>query len=155
MSACGAPANDEAPYTRPAELDGVRLSSGDGGSPSHQAGENCMACHSAASDAPERAGPGLFTVASTVWRSEGEALVPLPGATIELRTAPFGGGELVLAIPTDAQGNAFTTEPVGFFGQSLFPHVVLEGRSVSMPFPTNSGACNMCHHTGGLEIVVP
>jgi hypothetical protein len=116
----------------------VQLKSQRGGT-SHEAGKNCMACHG-----PNGLGPGLFTVAGTALTSE---RAPNANATVLLSTRPSGGGTVVLTLQTDAQGNFYSTEPLPLPDTPLFPRV--EGFEplsfISMPFPTNSGACNMCH----------
>jgi hypothetical protein len=107
---------------------------------SHNAGRNCLQCHQ--ENGPGR---GRFTIAGTAYDAAGKALT---SGTIELRTAPAGKGDVVLAVAIDQNGNFFTTEAADFFkdGAPLFPAVRGEGDSVSsMPFPTRSGACNVCH----------
>jgi hypothetical protein len=109
------------------------------GGTSHEAGKNCMACHG-----PHGLGPGLFTVAGTALTSERK---PNPNATLLLSTQPNGTGTVVLTLEADAQGNFYSTEPLPLPDTPLFPRV--EGAEplsfIAMPFPTNSGACNMCH----------
>jgi hypothetical protein len=142
------------PFARDPALDDVQLASSATTSDSHENGENCMACHSVASNSAETAGPGLFSVGGSLWSGSPDALEPLAGATIELRTEPFGAGEVIASIPSDALGNAYTTQEIDFFGAPVFPHVVHpNGNAISMPFPTESGACNMCHHPGGIELI--
>jgi hypothetical protein len=112
---------------------------------SHNAGQNCIGCHQALGP-----GRGRFQVALTVFDASGQ---PVVDPTLELRTeSPFaGGGELVARIEGDALGNVFTTEELPFLTQSLFPVVIgklgtsTTARSAAMPFPTQSGACNLCH----------
>jgi hypothetical protein len=66
---------------------------------------------------------------------------------VELRSAPNGQGNLVMAVDIDNYGNFFTTAELPFPDTSLFPY--LKGpdgmMSAFMPFPTISGACNVCH----------
>jgi hypothetical protein len=155
--ACGGAepdAPDDEPFVRDSTLDEAELTSAPGLAESHENGANCMACHSAASDSAATAGPGLFSVGLSLFIAGDDALAPLSGATLELRTAPFGEGDLVASIPSDDLGNVYTTEPIDFFGAPLFPHVTRGAASISMPFPTQSGACNMCHFTGGVALVV-
>jgi hypothetical protein len=105
---------------------------------SHNMGLNCMGCHQ-----PHGPGRGLFTAAGTMFDAEG---APLPGGTVELRTAGAGQGDVVLALEVDRNGNFFTTEALPFPDTSLFPFVKAKsGASSFMPFPTISGACNICH----------
>jgi len=129
-------------YERDASLN-IELVSEAAGDSSHNAGENCMHCHQ-----PRGPGPGLFTSAGTVYNSDGTLSA---GATVELWTGFGGSGELRVAVEADSRGNFFTTEPVEFFGdEALFPFVrAADGeRTTLMPFPTRSGACNVCHVGG-------
>jgi hypothetical protein len=140
-----APVIGDPEYPRDPALD-VPLVSANGGQSSHNEGENCVQCHQ--SHGPGR---GLFTVAGTVYEGEGEVS---PDATVELWTGLGGTGELRLRIEADARGNFFTTESINFFGDDpLYPFVTAkDGDRVNfMPFPTDSGACNICH-VGGLLI---
>lgn len=123
---------------RSPELDAVQLKSQRGGT-SHEAGSNCMACHG-----PNGTAPGRFTVAGTAVTSRRE---PNPDATVTLSTSPNGGGTVVLTLEADASGNFYTTEAAPFPQQSLYPRVTSRATaSVNfMPFPTQSGACNVCH----------
>ncbi len=124
----------------------IELVSEVAGASSHRAGENCMHCHQ--SRGP---GPGLFTSAGTVYNQDGTISA---GATVELWTGFGGSGELRVAVEADSLGNFFTTEPIDFFGDApLFPFVRAEDgeRTTLMPFPTRSGACNVCH-VGGFVI---
>ena len=76
---------------------------------------------------------------------------PSPDATVELWTMPGGQGDLVLRIEADALGNFYTTAPLDLAGAPAFPFVrSADGMSANlMPFPTSSGACNVCHAAGG------
>ena len=153
-SACDGEPPHEHEFVRDAALDEAQLTSAPGDTKSHENGANCMACHSAASDSAETAGPGLFTVAASLWSGTPDDLAPLvEGASIQLRTEAFGGGDLIAEYPVDANGNVYTTDAIDFFGAPVFPHVVRGDNVISMPFPTNSGACNLCHHVGGIELI--
>jgi hypothetical protein len=131
---CGPKTETEKP--RAAELDGVKLTSS-AEKKSHFAGQNCMTCHSANGN-----GPGLFQVAGTLYTSQGAIN---PGGTIELRSAPRQGGELIVSLQADLDGNFYSTDAVGLENVRRF--VVVKGarETVEMPFPTESGACNLCH----------
>ncbi len=139
-SACGSDDGTNPPPTvqRAPELDAVSLKSQRDGT-SHQAGSNCMACHG-----PNGTAPGLFTVAGTAVNSRRQ---PNPDATMTLSTAPNGAGTVVLTLEADASGNFYTTEAVPLPRQQLYPRVTSRTTaSVNfMPFPTMSGACNVCH----------
>jgi hypothetical protein len=106
---------------------------------SHNMGQNCMNCHQARGP-----GKGQFTTAGTLFKPSG---APLAGGTVELRSAPNGQGDLILAVDVDLNGNFFTTKALPFPDAALFPFVrgpEMNGSSF-MPFPTMSGACNVCH----------
>jgi hypothetical protein len=103
---------------------------------SHMAGTNCASCHSA-----EGVAPGFFTTSGTVLQTTD---APYPGVTVELRTAPMGGGMLLASAVTDRDGNFFTTAPLP--AASMFVSLVNPmGTRRPMPFPTLSGQCNFCH----------
>ena len=142
LAACGSD-DGSGPFVRPdarrpPELDTVSLKSTRGGT-SHEAGNNCMTCHG-----PNGTARGLFTVAGTAFTSRRE---PNPDATVTLSTAPNGAGTVVLTLEADTRGNFYTTEAMPFPDQQLYPRVTSRATaSVNfMPFPTMSGACNVCH----------
>jgi hypothetical protein len=134
-------------YARDPALD-IPLHSAHAGATSHGVGENCMSCHQ-----PHGPGPGLFSAAGTLYDQGGE---PLPGGVVELRTGGDGQGDLVVRLEVDGLGNFYTTEPLALTERPLFPTVYGPdgvGRN-HMPFPTRSGACNVCH-VGGFVVRVP
>lgn len=141
-TACGSDDEDGAPTAptaqRTPELDAVSLAS-QRGATSHEAGSNCMACHG-----PNGTAPGRFTVAGTAFTSRRQ---PNPDATVSLSTGPNGAGTVVLTLDADTSGNFYTTQAVPLPQQKLFPRVTSSTTaSVNvMPFPTMSGACNVCH----------
>lgn len=140
LTACGGGEGRTPPPVaqRSPELDAVSLRSQRGGT-SHEAGNNCMACHG-----PNGTAPGRFTVAGTAVTSRRQ---PNPDVTLTLSTAPNGGGTVVLTLESDASGNFYTTEAVPLPDQELFPRVTnrTTGAVNFMPFPTMSGSCNVCH----------
>jgi cytochrome c551/c552 len=140
MASCGVE-NSTAP--RKPELDAVSLRSAPEKA-SHFEGKNCMECHG-----PNGNGPGLFKVAGTVLTAQGK---PNASATVELRTANQNG-EVVLSLPTDKNGNFYSTEAIDL--ETVKRWVFVKGSSGNngMPFPTQSGACNLCH-TPSLRVVV-
>lgn len=125
-------------YVRDDALD-VALVSAHGDTRSHNVGQNCMQCHQ-----PHGPGPGLFTAAGTIYDADG---APHPDGSIELRT---GDGALIVRIEADASGNFYTTEELPLPDTPLFPTAVSddEQRRRSMPWPTASAACNVCHVGG-------
>jgi mono/diheme cytochrome c family protein len=110
---------------------------------SHNVGQNCMRCHQ------ERGpGRGRFAVAATVLGPDGQ---PYPNPVMELYTArPADGVAPAYTLEGDELGNVFTTEAMPFPDQALFVVVRSQDRTLrrQMPFPTNSGACNVCHRPG-------
>lgn len=126
-------------FVRDPALD-VELVSAPGGTTSHNEGQNCMECHQAKGPAP-----GRFSVAGTVFDGDG---TPSPDAVVELWTEPAGQGELLLRVEADALGNFYTTAAeLVLTERPAFPYVRAEDgvRANLMPFPTMSGACNVCH----------
>lgn len=140
--ACDEPESDPLPgdpdFVRDPALD-RELVSARGGTASHNAGSNCMECHQQFGP-----GPGRFTVAGTVLDPDG---TPSPDAVVELWTGAGGNGELVLRLEADALGNFFTTEALDLTRAPAYPFVIAADgtRTNFMPFPTLSGACNLCH----------
>jgi hypothetical protein len=105
---------------------------------SHNAGTNCASCHSAEGNAM-----GFFSASGTVRRANN---APLSNASVELRTAPMGGGELLARAVTDQNGNFYTTSALPSPARPLFASLVSpSGARREMPFPTLSGQCNFCH----------
>jgi hypothetical protein len=154
LAGCDDP-DDDAPvpgdpeFVRDPALD-REVVSAHGGMTSHESGKNCMECHQKLGP-----GPGLFSVAGTVVRLDGS---PSADATVELWTAPGGTGDLVLRVEADALGNFFTTEALDLASAPAFPFVKsADGVNANlMPFPTSSGACNVCHAgTGSNPVDLP
>jgi cytochrome c5 len=138
LAGCGAamPAGDGgARDVASAEVRAIALTSTADRS-SHFAGTNCASCHSA-----EGTAPGFFTASGTVVRPDD---TPLAGVTLEVRTAPGGGGTLLVSAVTDRSGNFYTTAPLPT--QPTFVSLVpATGTRRAMPFPTMSTQCNFCH----------
>jgi hypothetical protein len=95
---------------------------------SHNAGRDCLQCHS-------------FSVAGTVYRDDGSVY---PGAVVRLTSQSEGGGDVLLSLTADASGNFFTSEPVSW-GDGLYTDVQGTGARRLMEAPVTSGACNSCH----------
>lgn len=110
---------------------------------SHNAGLNCMTCHQ------ERGpGRGRFTVGLTVVGPDGQIAA---NPVLELYKKPPSAGAIPdYVLPGDLRGNIYSTDPLPLPDTPLF--VVVRSRDGSlrnnMPFPTGSGACNVCHRTG-------
>jgi hypothetical protein len=102
------------------------------GTGSHNAGRNCLSCHS-------------FTAAGTAYKSDGTT--PYPGAVIRLATAS-GGGTTVATLTADPSGNFYTSSAIGF-GTGLYVTATGTGGAVTpMTATVTSGACNSCHTAG-------
>jgi hypothetical protein len=133
-------------------LTGLIACSGGGGSnddqvleSSHNAtnsmnpGQVCQNCHTSGGD-----GPGVFTVAGTVFDSN--LIQVFPNSTIRLYTQPNGQGDLVATIEVDGLGNFFTTRSI-VFGNGLYPSVSSDGGATEyMNISTTRGDCNGCHN---------
>ena len=105
---------------------------------SHNAGADCLSCHS-------------FSVAGTAYRSDG--VTPYAGAVVRLTTATAGGGTVLATITADGSGNFYTSAAVNF-GTGLFTTATSTDGTVSaMNAPISSGSCNRCH-TSGKRITV-
>jgi hypothetical protein len=103
------------------------------GTGSHNAGKNCLSCHS-------------FTAAGTVYKSDGTTAYP--GAVIRLTTASGGGGTLVAALTADPSGNVYTNASINF-GTGLYVTATGTGGATTPMGPAiTSGACNNCHTSG-------
>ena len=135
-------------FLRDAALDVDNVSQSRG-TRSHNLGQNCLTCHQALGP-----GRGRFAVAGTVFEKGGQ---PALNPVLELWQGPMGrGGTLVASIQGDALGNFYTTAEQGLAEKPLFPVIRLGTRSVAMPFPTPSGACNLCQSAGArLELPAP
>jgi len=121
----------------PALLLALAACGGDGDTPSnpsdpvrtsHNAGRDCLQCHS-------------FSLAGTVYRDDGSVY---PGAVVRLTTRPGGGSDVVVSVTADASGNFYTNTPVSW-GDALYTDVQGTGARRLMEAPVTSGACNSCH----------
>ena len=109
---------------------------------SHNAGENCMACHIEGGDAIE------FGVAGTVYQSGGSVQT---NATVNLFVA--GTNTLAATLDTDDSGNFYQTERLAelfYPGDSgtvvgIDVEVVGPGGARNMPGVVSTGACGSCH----------
>jgi Regulator of chromosome condensation (RCC1) repeat len=115
---------------------------------SHNAGQDCMACHKTGGT-----GRGVFTVAGTVYRSGGG---PQTAATVLIY--PQGSSTPQATMTVDGLGNFWTTQTVAALvpapGQTLVQGVraVVQptgGTSVAMLGVISNGSCNACHSPGG------
>jgi len=114
---------------------------------SHNAGQNCMACHKSGGN-----GEGWFTVAGTVYNASASAVYPK--ATVKFYTGSNGTGTLVKTIEVDGKGNFYTTADVNF-GSGLYVTVTGTTGNVSkMGASVGTGACNSCHGSSTGKISV-
>jgi mono/diheme cytochrome c family protein len=100
---------------------------------SHNAGRNCLSCHS-------------FTAAGTAYKSDGTTAYP--GVVIRLMTSSGGSGTVVATITADASGNFYTNSAINF-GTGLYVTATgTGGAATPMTAAVTSGACNNCHTSG-------
>lgn len=105
---------------------------------SHNAGMNCMSCHTTGGP-----GEGMFLVAGTVY--DQSLTTTMPKATVKLYSETNGGGTEVANIEVDALGNFYTTANIDF-AKGLYPAVIgITGKVKYMASPITSGQCNSCH----------
>ena len=100
---------------------------------SHNAGRDCLGCHS-------------FAIAGTAYRSDGTTVYP--GATIRLTTQAAGGGSVLASLTADGSGNFYTNTTVNL-GSGVYATVAgTSGTATAMSAVVTSRACNSCHTTG-------
>jgi hypothetical protein len=104
---------------------------------SHNAGQNCMACHTKGGE-----GEGWFAVAGTVYDSSLAAVYP--NAMVNLYTGPNGTGDLKYTIEVDVKGNFYTTENIKF-NEALYPSITGNTGSKYMSTSITTGNCIACH----------
>ncbi len=121
---------------------------------SHNAGQNCLSCHSAGGAGASKA---IFRAAGTVYKS---ANTVNTSATVKLYL--HNTNNLKAELPTDKNGNFYTTETVeGLFveGGPLVDGVdavVIDsnGGEHTMPGLVTNGSCNSCHGASVGKITV-
>jgi hypothetical protein len=133
-------------FVRDAALNVTNISAKDS-SKSHNVGQNCMQCHQA-----RGGGRGIYTLAGSIFKMDG---TPASNAKVTLY-ADGAKTQALASVDADALGNFYTTSTLPFPNQALFVKIEsADGqKSKSMPFPTLSGACNVCH-TGGGKLKLP
>jgi hypothetical protein len=104
---------------------------------SHNAGQNCMNCHT-----PGGEGEGWFEVAGTVYDST--LTNTYPNATVKFYSGPNGTGTLHYTLQVDALGNFYSTEDFNF-ANGLYVAVQGDLQTNHMLSSVNSGQCNSCH----------
>jgi hypothetical protein len=113
---------------------------------SHNAGKNCMSCHTSGFKG------GAWTVAGTVYNSSLSSIYS--NATVKLTTGINGTGTVAATISGDASGNFYTTSGVSFAGGLYVSVTGTTGNTQTMSAPVTSGQCNSCHNktTGKLWV---
>lgn len=117
------------------------------GTKSHNTGQNCMQCHQ-----PRGGGRGIYTLAGSIIKTDGT-----PAANAKITLYSDGAKtQTVASIDADGLGNFYTTATLPFPNQALFVKIESSDgqKTKAMPFPTLSGACNVCH-TGGSKLKLP
>jgi hypothetical protein len=101
------------------------------GNGSHNAGKNCLSCHS------------NFKLAGSVY---GKSLSSAyPGATINVTSQANGAGTVLATLTSDGSGNFHTGSAINF-GTGVFVSVKgTSGIVKNMGSAITSGACNSCH----------
>ena len=113
---------------------------------SHNVGKDCLACHSI-----EGAGRGIYTVAGSVYKPDGET--PYPNIKVNFYPGKNRLENPVAVLEVDGNGNFYTTKEImpGSKGDGevglLYPSVVTDHGEYSMPvaFSISMGGCNSCH----------
>ena len=104
---------------------------------SHNAGTNCMTCHTQGGE-----GEGWFEVAGTVYDSA--RINTYPNATVKFYSGPNGTGTLHYTLQVDARGNFYTTEDMKAPG-GLYVAVQGDHQTNYMQSILPSRNCNSCH----------
>jgi hypothetical protein len=136
----------DACFVRDTALNITNTSAKDG-TKSHNTGQNCMQCHQ-----PRGGGRGIYTLAGSIFKTDGT-----PAANAKVTLYSDGAKtKTVASIDADGLGNFYTTTALPFPKEALFVKIESSDgqKSKSMPFPTLSGACNVCH-TGGSKLKLP
>ena len=134
LTACGG--DDGGSPTSPTSPGGGDSSTSS--SSSHNAGRDCVGCHS-------------FAVAGTAYKADGTTVYP--GAVIRLTSGSAGGGSVAATLTADRTGNFYTSSAVAF-GAGLYTTATGTGGAVrAMSAAVTSGACNRCHVAGSRIVV--
>ena len=113
---------------------------------SHNVGKDCLSCHSI-----EGAGRGIYTVAGSVYKPDGET--PYPNIKVNFYPGKNRLENPVAVLEVDGNGNFYTTKEMMPGGKGdgeiglLYPSVVTDHGEYSMPvsFSISMGGCNSCH----------
>lgn len=110
---------------------------------SHNAGQNCMSCHTPGTSAGSK---GVWVIGGTAYNSSAGTTIT-KNMVIKFYTGPNGTGTLKYILNGDALGNLYTANTVDFMG-GLYPAITGSTTTKYMGSPITNGACNSCH-TGG------
>jgi hypothetical protein len=108
------------------------------GNTSHNAGKNCMSCHTVGFS------HGAFTVAGTVYNSSKSSIYG--NATVKLTTGANGTGTVKMSVTGDASGNFHTTSGITLTGGLYVAVTGRTGNAQYMAAPVTTGQCNGCHN---------
>ena len=100
---------------------------------SHNAGRDCLGCHS-------------FTLAGTVYQADG--VTASPAALIHLTSAPGATAAVDLTLTADGSGSFYTNSRIDFGAGLVVTATAPGGTARTMSTPVTSGACNDCHTPG-------
>ncbi|HQF47325.1 MAG TPA: hypothetical protein PLZ71_01570 [Flavobacterium alvei] len=131
--------NPTPPVTNAITLTG----SSSGSTKSHNAGKNCMSCHTPGTSAGSK---GVWVIGGTVYTSSAGSSIA-KNLVIKFYTGPNGTGTLKYILNSDALGNLYSANSVDFTG-GLYPAITGATTTKYMGSPITNGACNSCH-TGG------
>tara|TARA_R110002050_G_scaffold290260_1_gene443740 strand:- start:70348 stop:70830 length:483 start_codon:yes stop_codon:yes gene_type:complete len=105
---------------------------------SHNAGRNCITCHSAGGS-----GEGWFRAAATVYDST--LTFVKPNATLEFYTGKYGTGTLQATLEVDGNGNFYTTSSIDFSNGLYCTVISASGKKRYMRKKITTGECAKCH----------
>lgn len=117
--------------------------SASGSTKSHNAGKNCMSCHTPGTSAGNK---GVWVIGGTTYTSSTGATIA-KNLVVKFYTGPNGTGALKYILSGDALGNIYSANTVDFTG-GLYPAVTGATTTKYMGSSITNGACNSCH-TGG------
>jgi hypothetical protein len=120
------------------EGEGSESASQSGSNNSHNAGQNCMNCHTPGGSGAEK----LWKVAGTVYNED--LVTANTNATIKFYTGPDGTGVLKYTLTSDVKGNFYTASNIDF-SAGLYPVATGTTNSNYMSSPITTGECNSCH----------
>jgi hypothetical protein len=128
----------------PATTTAITLTgSSSGSTASHNAGQNCISCHTPGTSAGNK---GIWVISGTAYTSSAGTSIA-KNSIIKFYTGPNGTGTLKYILNGNAKGNFYTANTVNFTG-GLYPAVTGSTTTKYMGSPVTNGACNSCHSGG-------